>query len=277
MDWIWGIIIAVICILVVTVAVYAAVVDKKGEKRNHATREKFQQDKISALQGEIYRMSEAVSDKETKIEELNRQIAELSRAKGSEDVIAAQELEVLQARIEASKEELNCLFAAIRDAEREKNAFEGEKSLWGRRLEFKDNKEKHVVEIIRELKETYPELEEALGQVEWKKIWLPKMQKMCKEIGAERSGIYVLRAEDANGRVYSYSGQAVNIKDRWYQHGRKMVGAAKRGNEELYGAGFNIEDFWWDIATQEEEIGVAGLDERERQYIELSNLNKKNG
>ena len=277
MDWIWGIIIAIICILVAAVAVYAAIVDKKGEKRNHVTREKFQQDKISALQGEIYRMSEAVSDKETKIEELNRQIAELSRAKGSEDVVAAQELEVLQARIEASKEELNCLFAAIRDAEREKNAFEGEKSLWGRRLEFKDNKEKHVVEIIRELKETYPELEEALGQVEWKKIWLPKMQKMCKEMGAERSGIYVLRAEDANGRVYSYSGQAVNIKDRWYQHGRKMVGAAKKGNEELYGAGFNIEDFWWDIATQEEEIGVAELDERERQYIELSNLNKKNG
>lgn len=277
MDWIWGIIIAIICILVAAVAVYVAIVDKKGEKRNHVTQEKFQQDKISALQGEIYRMSEAVSDKETKIEELNRQIAELSRAKGSEDVVAAQELEVLQARIEASKEELNCLFAAIRDAEREKNAFEGEKSLWGRRLEFKDNKEKHVVEIIRELKETYPELEEALGQVEWKKIWLPKMQKMCKEIGAERSGIYVLRAEDANGRVYSYSGQAVNIKDRWYQHGRKMVGAAKKGNEELYNAGFNIEDFWWDIATQEEEIGVAGLDERERQYIELSNLNKKNG
>lgn len=273
MDWIWGIVIAIICILVVTIAVYAA----KGEKRNHETQEKFQQDKISALQSEIYRMSGQISDKENKIEALNAQIAKLSKKRGSEDVVAGRELELLRAQIAAGKEELSCLFAAIRDAEREKNAFEGEKSLWGRRLEFKDNKEKHVVEIIRELKETYPELEEALGQVEWKKIWLPKMQKMCKEIGAERSGIYVLRAEDANGRVYSYSGQAVNIKDRWYQHGRKMVGAAKKGNEELYGAGFNIEDFWWDIATQEEEISAEGLDERERQYIELSNLNKKNG
>ena len=277
MELVWGILIATLCVVVITIAICVVKIRDKNSKRSYDAQREVSQDKIRSLQAEIYRITAQVSDKEGKIEELNAQIAELSKKRGGEEVVEAQELEALRGQIESCKEELNCLFAAIRDAEREKNAFAGETSLWGRRLEFKDNKEKHVVEIIRELKETYPELEEALGQVEWKKIWLPKMQKMCKEIGAERSGIYVLRAEDANGRVYSYSGQAVNIKDRWYQHGRKMVGATKRGNEELYNAGFDIEDFWWDIATQEEEIGVESLDERERQYIELSNLNKKNG
>ena len=58
------------------------------------------------------------------------------------------------------------------------------------------------------------------------------MQSLCKAMNADVRGIYRLVSR-ADSRV-CYIGQAVNIKERWYQHVKKMIGVTGRGNEKLY-------------------------------------------
>lgn len=48
-----------------------------------------------------------------------------------------------------------------------------------------------------------------------------------------------------------YVGQAVNVKERWYQHIKKMVGVDAIGNEKLYE--YRPDDFLWTIVEENPE------------------------
>lgn len=136
--------------------------------------------------------------------------------------------------------------------------------------------EQRLVDLIDEVVTMYPDLASDLNTIKWKKIWLPKVQGI---VGQEKldgkMGIYRLVLKEDEG--VCYVGQAVNIKERWYQHIRKMLGVDNKGNEKLYK--YNDPGlFVWEVV---EEVDSRGkLDERERYWIEFYGskewgLNKK--
>lgn len=74
---------------------------------------------------------------------------------------------------------------------------------------------------------------------------MPQLQQLGSAI--ENKGIYRLILRDdlaptihieRDGQKQEmpvcYVGQAVSIKDRWYQHVKKMIGAMPAGNEKVY-------------------------------------------
>lgn len=124
------------------------------------------------------------------------------------------------------------------------------------------NKETKLISTLAEISELYPELTKDLATIEWKKIWLPKFQDICNSNGLNGvRGIYRLVLKSDNS--VCYVGQAVNIKERWYEHVKKMIGADTKGNEKLYK--YRPEDFYWTVL----ETGTIDLNKAERYWIEF--------
>lgn len=134
------------------------------------------------------------------------------------------------------------------------------------------NKEIKLVETIAEISGLYPELTKDMATIEWKKIWLPKFQDLANTANLAVRGIYrLVLKRDEN---ISYVGQAVNIKERWYEHAKKMLGADTKGTEKLYN--YRPEDFYWTVL----ETNTSDLNSAERYWIEYYcckevGLNKK--
>lgn len=123
--------------------------------------------------------------------------------------------------------------------------------------------EVELIKILERIKIDYPELKNDISTIEWKKIWLPKMQDLCGKKGLDgKCGIYrlVLKSDEN----ICYVGQAVNIKERWYQHIKKMIGVEAKGGEKLYE--WRPEDFWWSVL---EECENKELNDREKYWIEF--------
>ena len=94
-------------------------------------------------------------------------------------------------------------------------------------------REPQLVELIGRLVDMYPELRMDLAAIEWKKVWLPKIQELCSREGLDgKCGIYKITV--IGDETTCYIGQAVNVKDRWYTHIRKMLGVEAKGSERLY-------------------------------------------
>lgn len=124
------------------------------------------------------------------------------------------------------------------------------------------SKETKLISTLAEISELYPELMKDLATIEWKKIWLPKFQNICNANGLNGTrGIYRLILKSDNS--VCYVGQAINIKERWYEHVKKMIGADTKGNEKLYK--YRPEDFYWTVL----ETGTSDLNKAEKYWIEF--------
>lgn len=112
------------------------------------------------------------------------------------------------------------------------------------RLEGLSGKEEHLIEMLNEIAYAYPSLKEDLMGIAWKRIWLGKMQDYIKKQGwADWGGIYCIK-RISDGKCYI--GQAVDFKNRWYQHAKKMIGMDSSGDEKLYNGGEERPDhFYW--------------------------------
>lgn len=165
-------------------------------------------------------------------------------------------IETLKPRLESLKEDLRILQERKREALlREK---EVENDLW--ELDI-NNREKELIEILKRIKIDYPDLNTELSTIEWRKIWLPKLQDLCNEYGVAVRGIYRLVLKEDN--KVCYVGQAVNIQQRWYEHVKKMVGVDSKGGEKLYK--YRPEDFYWSVIERD----CKDLNESERYWIEF--------
>lgn len=182
---------------------------------------------------------------------LESQIAALESVKNS----TQDEITDLQQSLEAL-----CKSHSAAWLELAKEQDEEEETGW--RLELKEGREQRLVDLIEELIELYPELTSDFRGIEWKKIWLPKLQVLCSKEGLDgKTGIYRLRVID--NETICYVGQAVNIKERWYTHVRKMVGVEGKGNEKLYD--YRPDELVWEVV---EEVDRSRLNERERYWID---------
>lgn len=142
---------------------------------------------------------------------------------------------------------------------------EDKEGLWEFSITHKENE---LISILERIKTDYPELKMDISSIEWRKIWLPKAQDMTNEHDLGRSGIYRLVLK--NDENVCYVGQAVNIKDRWYQHIKKMIGVDVKGGEKLYN--YRPEDFYWSVV---EFINQGRLNEREHYWIEFFGCKEK--
>lgn len=146
-------------------------------------------------------------------------------------------------------------------------------------------KQAKLIGILRDLILMYPDLQVDFATIEWKKIWMPQLQALGSII--DTKGIYrlvlrdglaaplrVLRDGQEEELPVCYVGQAVSIKDRWYQHVKKMIGVMPTGNEKVYE--WRPEDFKWCIVEQGKDID---LDYSEKYWIQYycakDGLNKK--
>ena len=146
-------------------------------------------------------------------------------------------------------------------------------------------KQAKLIGILRDLILMYPDLQVDFATIEWKKIWMPQLQALGSII--DTRGIYrlvlrdglaaplrVLRDGQEEELPVCYVGQAVSIKDRWYQHVKKMIGVMPTGNEKVYE--WRPEDFKWCIVEQGKDID---LDYSEKYWIQYycakDGLNKK--
>lgn len=185
----------------------------------------------------------------------------------AQNIAAASELN-------SYKVELQQIIKELDDAKETKrsltlNAFKNEQNWFDFDL---SNKEIKLIATIAEISGLYPELIKDMATIEWKKIWLPKFQDLANTNGLMVRGIYRLVLK--NDENISYVGQAVNIKERWYEHAKKMIGADAKGAEKLYR--YRPEDFYWTVL----ETNTSDLNSAERYWIEYYcckevGLNKK--
>lgn len=218
---------------------------KEGEEKA-----KIVDERIWSRSKELEEINKKLVDAQNQVVEATSGLAEVVKKK--EDTV--KEIEELRKACAAIDAELsdakNTSRAAIL---REEEDGEG----WTFEL---SGKEKKLINTLQEIKGIYPELEKELAGIEWKKIWLPKVQALCVREKLGCRGIYrLVLKEDKN---VCYVGQAVNVKERWYEHIKKMIGADGRGNEKLYE--YRPEDFEWSVVERE----VGDLNKAERYWIE---------
>lgn len=188
----------------------------------------------------------------------------------------SQEKQSLEVQVSCLKGELNKYLEMKQVVDKSINDI-----VWSPILKEKEAK---LVSILQELKDLYPDLSVDFATIEWKKIWMPQLQDLGSAIDKVR-GIYRLVLKDDKSYVVgkdshdaailaSYIGQAVDIKDRWYQHVKKMIGVMSKGNERLYN--YRPEDFDWCIVQQGSNLD---LNECEKYWIDYycctDALNKK--
>lgn len=119
-----------------------------------------------------------------------------------------------------------------------------------------------MVTLLRELENSYPDLKVELSKIEWSKVWMPQFQQKLKAQSWTGSCIYRLVLKE-NPNI-CYVGQARDLKDRWYQHAKKMLGVDSKGYERLYN--YHPEDFIWTVI--EDKVAAADLDKKEHYWID---------
>lgn len=227
---------------------------------------------LSAAKSRVEELNAQIADR---TRDLNEMAAQLKKLHDETTEVNAQNF-AAATQVQGYKDELEHLIKELADAKEIKRGVlleeNGDKE---GRVDFElDNKEHKLIATIAEISALYPELTKDLATIEWKKIWLPKLQDAANANGLGVRGIYrLVLKEDEN---VCYVGQAVNIKERWYDHVKKMIGADTKGNEKLYK--YRPEDFYWTVL----EKGVADLNAAEKYWIEFYcckevGLNKKNG
>ena len=237
-----------------------------------------------ALSSRYNTLTDSVAAAELRLEQLNKQVEERANELNTvaaafkelddkanearaQNVAAASELNSYKIELQQIIKELDdaketSRAALLKDYKNEENWFDFDLS----------NKEIKLVETIKEISSLYPELTKDLATIEWKKLWLPKFQDLVNANGLAVKGIYRLVLKDDEN--ISYVGQAVNIKERWYEHAKKMIGADTKGTEKLYR--YRPEDFYWTVL----ETGTNDLNTSEHYWIQYYcckevGLNKK--
>lgn len=191
-----------------------------------------------------------------------RDAVEAERQKMAEQLTLNDQTAALQVDLKAKVDDLNAQLEEMK-IRYSKAVMEDYESMvdslfnWDSRL---NEKEKHIIELIRQLEGEYPELKEELATIEWKKIWMPILQDEGSA-SLNISGIYMLVMKDDNNCVYI--GQATNIKDRWYTHIKKMLGVVGTGKEKLYR--YKPEEFVWTVLEKVESKEY--LDDAEKYWI----------
>lgn len=105
----------------------------------------------------------------------------------------------------------------------------------GKTLSYSNN-DLRLIDLLDKVKKDYPDLAKEIAEIEWKKVWQPAFKQMTNdsEFSKPICGIYRIYTIDDKGFCRNYIGQAVDIRERWSEHIKKMIGVKPAGNEFLY-------------------------------------------
>lgn len=219
---------------------------------------------VSNKVAELEQLNGALEEKNASMKEMERRNIEvdaLLKAKQDELGIVTGELDTVTHKL-ASVQALHRK-AVLEDWNSEKDA-PGVRCTFGS-LTPNENR---LIELIGEISISYPELSVEFGKIVWSKVWMPKVQSWVKmyDLGSKVNCIYKLTL--LSNPSVCYIGQAVDLKERWYTHIKKMVGAEAKGWEKLYNVvdGVRPDMFRWEVI--EEGLERGELDSRERFWIE---------
>ena len=274
----------------------------RSEKQNSGNDDlKWYEEKVKSFENRISDLNERIEEKQEQIKRYNDIIKDLNE-KNIKLSIAYSALEItvtttreefdklnqakfdtleaqkhLDEAIQASKtaaseceKDVEILKKELEDLKEQKRLAilyqdEDQNDLWDFSITPKENE---LISILERINTDYPELKMDISNIEWKRIWLTKIQDMTNEHElAGRKGIYRLILK--SDKDVCYVGQAVNIKDRWYQHIKKMIGVDVKGNEKVYN--YRPEDFYWTIV----EYDCKDLNDREHYWIEYFGCKEK--
>lgn len=214
------------------------------------------ENRIQELKEQLDRVNKEIEDSWQKNEELKKNSAALETKN--------EELEANVKKLSGENEALETRNEKLKEWNRRAEGFvlgTGDGDNY-RFYEFElTTKEEELVKLVREIEVMYPDLKRDLATIEWKKVWLPQVQSFTTELSG-KTGIYRLVSKKDD--TVSYVGQACDIKERWYQHIKKMVGVDVPGNEKLYKVG-RPDELKWSVI---ELVGREDLNERERYWIE---------
>ena len=214
------------------------------------------QNKIAAARVQLDELIKSIGCRTTEMNNLSERYGEENRKL----INVLRDQDEVRQQVDKMRIELEELIKKLDDAKLINRQFlmdqEELKKGW---FEFQLNdREQRLISTIAEISGLYPELKKELAAIEWKKVWLPQIQKWSSAIGVR--GIYrLVLKKDEN---VCYVGQAVNIKDRWYEHIKKMIGADNKGSEKLYD--YRPNEFYRTIM----ESGCNDLNSAEKYWIE---------
>lgn len=232
--------------------------------------------------------NETVQAKSTLVKDLDSRTAELRieqyKLKVAIDQLKAKHEELIKG-IEADEGKKAVLSDSIKDLEewvsgheklREAIRAAEERSSRGWWIDA-PQEDLEMCQLIEQISSEYPIIREDLLSIAWKRVWLPAMQDIGKEVSG-KGGIYRLVMVDIEGNPMvnewgveiCYVGQAVDFKERWYQHAKKMVGMVSKGREKLYKSITSPNEVRWEIVEElDRSAGADVFNERERFWIDF--------
>lgn len=134
------------------------------------------------------------------------------------------------------------------------------------RILIHSSEDLRFIYLLDKVKREYPEISKEIAEIEWRKIWQPAFKNMTADI-KKVCGIYRIYTIDDKGFCRNYIGQGVDIRERWSEHIKKMVGSQPAGNELIYKY-VTPEMAHFEIV---EEVPQSKLDEREHYWIAYYN------
>ena len=225
-------------------------------EENYANQENDTNNKIAAARAQLDELIKSIGCRTTEMNELARQYQDESRKLLEvldQQGVARRNVDELRVELDELMKEVND--AKLINRQCLMSAEENKKGWFSFRV---SEREQRLISTIAEISNLYPELKKELATIEWKKVWLPQVQSWSSSINTR--GIYRLVLKE-DGAV-CYVGQAVNIKDRWYEHIKKMIGADNKGNERVYD--YRPDEFYWTVVEEE----CNDLNSAERYWIE---------
>ena len=255
--------------------------DGDGKDRNYY-RGKYIELKVTS--GELGSLVKQVEDDKMVVKQLNDHLlsvkSNLSEVETRRKALAS-EIDELRAQKGQLEQEKTCLGSTISELTK---ALNEDKKTHQQALKVELGEDKgtrikmdippryqNLYDLIKKLKTLYPEIAAELAAgIEWKRIWLPVIQDAAKlyDLGGV-CGIYKLTLKSDENKVYI--GQAVDIKARWYQHAKKMIGAETAGNEKLYELVNSPDEVFWEVI--ERDVPQASLNEKEHYWIDYYKSN----
>lgn len=225
-------------------------------EENYANQENDTNNKIAAARAQLDELIKSIGCRTTEMNELARQYQDESRKLLEvldQQGVARRNVDELRVELDELMKEVND--AKLINRQCLMSAEENKKGWFSFRV---SEREQRLISTIAEISSLYPELKKELATIEWKKVWLPQVQSWSSSINTR--GIYRLVLKE--DETVCYVGQAVNIKDRWYEHIKKMIGADSKGNERVYD--YRPDEFYWTVVEEE----CNDLNSAERYWIE---------
>lgn len=235
----------------------AAITNNNQTEENLQNRYNILTDNIAAAENQLNQLNQQLQDRTNGLNDIAAQYEKTHNILNStlaQNAAAADELASYKSELNELLQNLNnaketSRVALLKDYQNEQKSFDFSLS----------DKEYTLIRTIKEISNLYPELSKDLATIEWKKIWLPKVQNIAAIYELNNRGIYrLILKSDEN---ISYVGQAINIKERWYEHIKKMLGVDSKGNEKLYN--YRPEDFYWTVL----EMNSGDLNQSEHYWI----------